>query len=206
MWIESYRLRHGMSLEEFGRLVRWLGNQRRPGWRLRCSDSLIWLLENRRNAVTHPNIADLLAEACGATPKQRDMIVARKHRCTWAGSKGPDIAKLVGWKADKGATKKIFKGRDYGWHYASKAKYMRYKPVVMVDKGANVVSRYDSMEQAAEMSGCSRNAVSDRCNHLIRDEFRLNGHTWRFVDEWEKQTPEERLRSFGRVRHLYMEG
>ena len=85
MWITRFREKHDFTELEFARALSDAGARMRPP--VRVSEPLLHLLEVRRGAVTHPRIADLIATVCGATPAQRDMIVAEEHRGTWKGGK-----------------------------------------------------------------------------------------------------------------------
>lgn len=48
-----------------------------------CSEYLIWMLINERGAITHPKIADALADYIGVTAEERDSIVHPMHRGTY---------------------------------------------------------------------------------------------------------------------------
>ena len=91
MWIEAYREREGLERDELARRANKYryekGEDPLCGY---ISDTLIWILETRRNAITHPVLADAIAAVCGATAEQRDMIVAKHNRGTWE----PDPGRL----------------------------------------------------------------------------------------------------------------
>lgn len=181
MWIEEYRKKHGMTLEVFGKMVRWMGEKRKEGWKMRVSDQLIYILETRPKAVTHPNIADLLAEACGATPRQRDMIVAAKHRGTWRGTRRPDAAKLLGT---------LEKPKPAERAYEKVVRAYKGRRVVKLNRQGRVVERFDGVASAAIHDGVDKSIIANRCHRLLKgDEFKLNGHTYRFEDEWDRTDP-----------------
>lgn len=94
MWITRFRERYDMTELEFAQALSDAGARLKQP--VRVSEPLLHLLEVRKGAVTHPKIADLIATVCGATPRERDMIVAEPHRGTWNGPT-EEQRKAVGW-------------------------------------------------------------------------------------------------------------
>ena len=176
MWIREYRERCGLDLDEFGAMVRRRGARKRKP--VNCSNGLIALLESDPNAVTHPHIADLLAEACGATRSQRDMIVAECHR-----SGGRAAAARMGspWRTEAAVT-------------AHKRRKMRPgRAIVKIDREGRILARYISYYHAASEAKISKWFIYSRCNGLLRREFTdVLTASYRFADEWEQLTPEQR--------------
>ena len=193
MWITDFRQQFGLELETLGYYIRQEGRKRNPP--LRVSDELLYLLENFGNFRTVPKLADLIAEVCGATAEQRDQLVLEQYRGTWKP------------KAGKGKGNDLFrhgfavppshKGEGKKGMTAAEA---RRKPVVCVDRLGDVIKRYDSIENAAAMTGLSREAISDRVNRKITaNEYQLCGLTFRFAEEWGAMDAEARKRDAQRT-------
>lgn len=177
-WIAQFRAKNGYPLEVLGREIRRLGSRRRPGWPMRCSDVLLEKLENTPKAVTHPNIANLIAEALGATAAQRDAIVAPKHRGTWK-PRGkavlPPYMPVV-----------VPRGRP-------KTNAVAYA-VVCVDKFGHELERFPSITQAAIAYDQANDFVIKRCNRRVKNEFKFKAYTFRYQREWDQMTAEQRQR------------
>ena len=75
MWIDEYRSAHGMELDEFARAVNAYGRKMVPPLVCTITDELIHMLERVKGCVTHPIIANAIAEYCGATPEVRSWTV-----------------------------------------------------------------------------------------------------------------------------------
>lgn len=180
MWIDEFREGIGMERDEFARRVRVLGARKRPGRPIGCSETLVYILERRKGAITHPVIASLLAEACGATSEQRDSIVAKKYRGGWSGDGVPRIRAAAAPRPaaveKPKATRELPNGRD----------------VVMIDGAGRVVRRYTSMTQAAVESGQGITCVYDRVHRRVKREFDRFGYTFRMWDEWKEKNEDER--------------
>ena len=185
-WIREFRARYGLTLGDLGRYVRRLGDKRRPGWPMRCSGVTLERLESIPGYVTHPSIADLIADAVGATASQRDAIVAEGHRGTYR----PRHVKM---RRPEPAPSAV---RAPEYQASIKA------AIVKVDRGGEIVERYESVQMAADMNGIDESCVYKRCLRRIAREFHFmgvsTGTTFRYADEWEKMTPEERERDLER--------
>lgn len=136
-----------------------------------CSKVLIGLLQSMNDAKTHPNIADRIADFIGATPEERDQIVARKHHGTYVPGKAkpkPVSCPFLGWNI---------------------------RTVVAVNRYATELDRYPSAAKAAEQFGIHDSSVIYRCKRKVTasDEFAPIGATFRFADEWDSMTEGERL-------------
>lgn len=138
-----------------------------------CSEHLVWILMNQDGGVTHPNIANAIADYVGATAEERDGIVHPKHRGTWK----PD-------EKHKG------KKRDRKWLNAHNA-----LAVVAVDRLGHVIKSFPSIKATARYVHCSATTIFNRCNYvpLEKDEFEPLGITFRFEADWERLTPEQRV-------------
>lgn len=77
-WITEYRKKMQIGRLRFARAAR-------------CSERLIFMLEEGQG-ITHPIIANRIAEMCGATAEQRDSIAHGKHSGEWA----PGIGRKAG--------------------------------------------------------------------------------------------------------------
>ena len=175
MWIEEYRNREGLELYELAEKVNKYRREYDPFSCGIVSDQLLHILERSRNAVTHPRIANAIAEVCGATPEQRDMIVHKIHRGTWEPTRPGEREKVD----------------------VSKPK-IGYKPVVKVDRYGNIIDRYESLTDAVRYEAHRENSIRDRCKRRIDQEFTpQTPYTYRYADEWDNMTDEERLRDVG---------
>lgn len=184
MWIEDFRNANNMDRYEFARMLRKLGARMRPERPIVCSETLIWILERMKKAVTHPNIANLIATACGATPEQRDMIVAERHRGQWKGDGTPRLPIQAPRRVARAAgLPNVLNGKD----------------VVMIDTAGAVLKEFASMSQAAAACGLSVSSISDRVRRKTRREFKPNGYSWRLKSEWEKKSEAERRADIARV-------
>ena len=137
-----------------------------------CSEYLIWLLAFGNKNITHPNIADRIADFLGATPEQRDSIVHKNYHGTW--------------KPNKRRKYRCVTVAPTAWNA---------KPVVAIDRLGKIIKQYPSVENTANSIGSKNYFVSVRCNHVstVRDEFKPYGMSFRFAEEWIPLTDEERL-------------
>ena len=184
MWIDEFRREHGMDVDEFARRVRMLGarkykKDRGRSFPVGCSSDLVYRLEMAAKPRTHPNIADLIAEACGATAEQRDSIVDPMHRGTWSGDGVPKILDYVpvAFRAKANETEK---------------KYVKGREIVRIDRGGNVTGRFVSLVQAAEENHVSIDVVEMRVKRYISGEFDFRGFSFRYADEWDRYSQERR--------------
>ena len=187
MWIEEFREQHGLDLEEFARRVRILGARKRKSRPIDCSDNLIYILERHKGAVTHPNIANVIAEACGATARQRDMIVAARHRGTWAGN-GRAMALLVDVRVGMPAKPK---NTATGIKLTG-PKIPNGKDIVKIDRNGKILAKYSSLGQAALNNNQSMSMVEQRVNRKTKNEFGMFGFSYRRAEEWENLSDYER--------------
>lgn len=190
MWIDEFRERNGIERHEFARRVRVIGAHRRPHRPIGCSEELVWLLERAKVPRTHPRIADLIAEACGATPEERDMIVDERHRGTWRGD-GVPRALFVGGAyriGEPAAAPADALARENPWRtYPAVAprKKTSNKRVVKVDRNGEVLERYDSLTSASAYNGISVDSISLRCSHKVPGEFEKYDYTFRLASDWD---------------------
>ena len=176
MWLEDFRRAHGLTLEELGAYIRRLGRKKHP--EITVSDILLERLEGEPKFRTVPAIADLIAEACGATAQQRDRLVLEKDRGTWKPKPGRKPT-----PKPKAPVEEEPEPKNDGHHH----------PVVAVDRAGFAVMRFVGVKNAAARCGVSHKMVYSRClRQLGRDEFRALGFTFRYAEEWDRMTDAER--------------
>ena len=171
MWLTQYRERQGLTLHELGRIIRQAGARHDPPkW---VSDTLLERLEGERGFRTVPGLANLIAEVCGATAKQRDRLTLKKYRGQWTPTDRPvNLYRPTPAPASKNAPRET----------------------LAIDRVGNIVARFKSTGEAAMRCGIAQTSVCDRCNRRYTvKEFRLTGFTFRYADQWEAMTPEERI-------------
>ena len=164
-----------MELDDFARAVNRYGHTKMvPRMVCTISDTLIHMLESTKGCVTHPVIANAIAEYCDATPEQRDMIVAKEHRGRWKPRQGVVCARppMVRFNnAPNGA-----------------------KPIVKVDINGNVLMAYESCAAAARRESHNEDWIRSRCKRKGRIDFTsMMPYTFRYQDEWLDMSREEQL-------------
>ena len=175
MWIEDYRRKEGLELDEFARRVNRHSRKMNPPLLCTVTDELIYILERDKKSKTHPLIANSIAEVCGATVEQRDSIVAEIHRGTWS----PDTQKQVVIPEPK----KHVNGA---------------MPVVKVDLHGNIIAYFESVMDAGVQEPHSTDYVRKRCKRRVEYEFTPERpYTYRYESEWREMTPEQRIKDLG---------
>lgn len=213
MWITDYRERMGLELYQLQQIIN-VYNRQIPGHnRIYVSEQLLYILENIKNPVTHPYIANLIADVCEATREQRDSIVSEKYRGKW---KPSDKSKKRVQKAVE-----IIRTNNYETYIAVNREveneepnpvYMDYdmteysqypanrRGVVMINKDGEEVDRFNSLKDAEYMCGIGRNSIARRCLRQTMRDFdcsnpithrRRFDYTFRYADEWDSMTKEE---------------
>lgn len=184
MWLAEYRDQYGLTLNELGGMIRRAGRRKTP--RLWLSDELLYNLETDPKFRTVPKLADLIAEACGATAKQRDELVLEQHRGTWKPTRAtPEIERKRG-KAESALD--------------AERKLPGERPVVKLSRSGEEAGRYRSVVVAAMHNGMTEQRVGNRCRRSMRkDEFKVLGFTFRFADEWDRMTDAERREDLFRL-------
>ena len=86
-----------------------------------------------------------------------------------------------GMKTDNAVENIIFMTRQQMGSYSRPG---NATPVVKVNKRGQVVGMYSSQVEAAEANFISQQAVSRRCNGLVRHPYRLDGHNYMFEDDY----------------------
>lgn len=175
-WLEKFRRKiinkdgkRGISREELASVVKLKHGK--------CSATLIEIIES--GGVTQVNIADRIAAIAGATKAQRDSMVHESRRNGWMPPQPKRRAELE-MKPQPLCLDVI---PDHA------------RRVVQIDMFGNEIARFESGLAAANASGCSSATVSVRCNRGLSSgtgEFRNRDHTWRFAEEWDAMSHEER--------------
>lgn len=184
-WIEQYRRttigpeKPGRAIDEhFSRMV--LAEQvRKQG--VGCSAMLIELLE--LGGITHPAIANAIAQTCRATPQQRDMIVAKWHRGNWV---RPRKVRRDEYTKTKMKPEPMTPG----------VLPPNAKAIVQLNIAGTEIKRFESMEAAAAENFCTPREIRRRCARTISaktNEFKAYDYTWRFAEEWDKMTPAQKI-------------
>lgn len=189
--------REGIDEVELAARVRAYGQLQREKPIGQVSRLLIEKLEHRvGNGFTHPHFADAIAAVCGATAKQRDMIVAERHRGTWrmteAAQKRAERAKEIAVKAHPWRALPAVRqvdGKPAVQHYV--------RAVVKINRDGDVLKRYFSVMDAAVFNYCSDESVRARCQMKVKQEWSRGNVSYRYADQWDSMTPEEKKRSVG---------
>ena len=174
-WRREYRRkdgRTGISKEELAKMVR----NRDTG----CSAVLIGIVEN--GGITHPEIARRIAKVTGATTEQYNSMVHKMHHGGYVPS----------------APRKAAEFKSKPQPLTPGVIPENAREVVCIDVAGNVIARYPSLAEAARSQKCSIGAVTNRCCCKISkhtSEFKLLDRiTFRFADEWDSLSREERLK------------
>ena len=187
-WLKEFRLNYikkndvvGISREELARMVQRKG--------VGCSAVLIGIIEG--GGITHPNIADKIAAVAGASKTQRDSMVNEVHR-----GKG-------NYKPPKMKPQQPGHIRPMAPGYVG----VNARPVVMLDRNAVIIGKYASEREAALAAQCSVSVVGSRCNRKVpgrNNEFSACGYTFRWLNEWEGMSVEERIEDMRRAEKKIM--
>ena len=161
-WLKAWREAHGIEREDFARLVE-------------VSEPLIAILENQ-NGITHPLIADAIADYTRATPRQRDSLVHKKHHGTYV----PNPRRAKPKPSKQPEVKQTWVAR----------------PVVALNIRGDIERVFGSAaEAAAAHAPCTSRTVINRCEGRVSrgtNEFALYHVTFRYADEWLSMSKEER--------------
>ena len=209
MWLTEFRAAHGLSIEQLGRAVRMRGKTLDPPIYIR--DTTLLNLERKPGYLVIPAFANLIAEVCGATAQQRDALTLPKHAGTWTpkgkpagigghprpGEKAVKEAKAPA-KREKTPAKLPIRAtnelaRSIRQPAVPPGHSTRKRPVVAIDTDGQARATYSSITHAAYSNDISREMVLMRCRRQIKsDEFAGLKYTFRFKDEWEGLTAEQR--------------
>lgn len=167
-WLAQWRAQYirpdgsrGISRAELARMVRTCDTG--------CSEKLIEILE--LGGITHPEIADRIARVTGASARQRDSLVHKRHR-----------------KARRQRSAQT-EGDKPGQHpFTPGEAAINARKVVQIAPDGSVIARFESQTEAALATGLSTAAVSCRCRRVAlkcHGEFDKFGFSFRFAKEME---------------------
>lgn len=148
---------------------------------VKCSEATIWNLIFCAGYITHPGIADRIADHIGATAEQRDSIV-HADRC---GGYIPICDRVP----------------DTHIENCGGARAVCMKEIVAIDRAGIEVLRLSSISDAAKRFGSTPPTVSNRCRRIGSvgyDEFIPPGITFRYAVEWDAMDENERKTDIGR--------
>lgn len=175
-WLKKFRLEYkhkngsrGISREELAAMVKLKHGT--------CSAVLIGIIES--GGITHPNIADQIAKATGATAAQRNSMVHPKLRAAWELPKAKRRSEHE--KQPPPMALDVIPDTAHR--------------VVALDPEGNIVEHFESLSQAARSAGTSAPVVYARCVRkvqMLSGEFAFRGYTWRFAEEWDSMSDAEK--------------
>lgn len=175
-WLEKWRKDHQFSREQLAKEVG-------------VSEALIWILENMRGGITHPLIADEIADYTGATAKQRDSLVHKKHRDTWSPDK--ERTRKRRRKPAPPKPKPAPEPKPEPQEKRIERRGIPARPILMVNMDGEAVARYDSLADAARCNLMDNHCVYTRCRHVLKEnEFLLHNSTFRYEDEYDDAAAE----------------
>ena len=159
MWLTEHRRARQMSIAQLAHKVdriSWANRRRHVDVR-----RVIYMLETVDGFLTIPTFADLIAEACGATPQQRDSLTLPKYRTT---AEPPPEAAPPAKPAPLNPSQ-------------------RRHACVAIDREGRVVRMFDSVAAAAEYYGVTRDVVYRRCMQRTGyNDYAYGDITWRYAD------------------------
>ena len=177
MWIEDFRNEHNLTRAQLALMAG-------------VTPQLIGILEDMNKAVTHPELADRIADMCGATAEQRDSIVHAKHRGTWKPSGKPkDIETRMRMSRPEPEKPKVEvldlprPAVKYG---------QNRRAVVALDRQGKILARYESIVAAGKEEKRNLCSVAMRCARQVAREWLMNGRTYRYADEWNAMNAAQR--------------
>ena len=203
MWLREYRESAKLELDEFARVVNTYRRLAKMPVNGIVSNTLVHILEVDDKTVTHPNLADAIAAVCGATPEQRDSIVSEQYRGTWKpGANDKRLVDKAIWKA----VGKISSDIDAGAFMRQTAKKstnrvdnrscVLLRTIAKVDMYGHIIETYDTVVQAGKANNIGEKFIRNRCKRKVKDTPPSGikpMFTFRYLDEWDKMTIEQRL-------------
>ena len=156
--------------------------------------------------VTHPLIANDIADYTGATIAQRDSIVHKKHWGTWK----PDPHRKI--RRKKVMVKPVpppatWKDEILGMTEKTDQRKEKGRAVYAVDKDGKIVRVYHSLATASLQTGVDKSAIYARCNkRLAENEFLVNEITFRYADEYDEEEEEKVARKGAEAREAQKTG
>lgn len=146
---------------------------------LHVSERLIDILIDTPYGITHPKIADAIADFTGATAEQRDMLVHKRHR-----------------------------GKYVPGQHRQESPVKRRPPVpfrravVQLNHIGEIIGEFPSIKDASEATGRTKTWINNRCLRKVQpiiSDFKLHGYTFRDAAEWRGMSKEERQADMSKV-------
>lgn len=228
-WIEEFRQRTGIDRNELAKKVKECkayrhkkkvkGKRTKPEtYNVECSATLIDYLEH--GDITSPAIAAAIVTVCCGTAEQFDSIVHEDYRGQWkpgqkiqfkprfeVEAEGRMAISIVSeGKVKRGKPPKKEKPKpEPKPKPAPKPKPEPYRQgsVVQINTAFEEAGRFASPADAAAAMDVSIRIVGERCSRKISensDEMNRLGCTWRYADEWDAMTPEQRVEDMRKAR------
>ena len=195
MWIREFREREGLELYQLQQRVNYYSRISPEPLQGMVSAELLHRLEIEDCCVTHPRIANVIAAVCGATAKQRDMIVSLEHRGEW---KPTEATRMLARKANR-----ITDNSNVSRNELNDMLPVNRQAVYKIDICGNIIEYFESTTAASLAEGISTNAIKNRCRRVVVQEFGkykgMDGsyvqrkYTFRYKNEWDNMTREQRI-------------
>lgn len=200
MWLTDYRAQYGLTLEQLGSMIRRAGRRKDP--ELWCSDLLLYRLETDPKFRTVPKLADLIAEVCGATAQQRDELVLERYRGKWKPPRRRKQVKAAPYEKPK-AVEPPKKTRCPAEFVPQKPALKVAHEVVRLNRDGQELGRYASVSRASLNSLATSDQIISRCaRRYTLDEFKAFGYTFRYAEEWDCMTEDERRKDLARTDNI----
>lgn len=195
-----------------------------------CTENLIDILEH--GGITHPAIAAVITLVCGGTAENWNSIVHEDYHGQWkpgqkiefkprfdVEAEGRMAITIVSrGEAKRGKLPKTEKPKKEPKPKPApkppkppkpqqpKLQEHQRRPVVEIDTTFQEVKRYADPELVARAMGTRLRSITMRCDRQMAydmDEMQRFRCTWRYADEWDAMTPEQRTKDMddSRKRH-----
>lgn len=182
-WLKAWRLayirpdgKQGLSRKELAQMVRQRRTARHPEQEIGCSERLIEILEG--GGITHPEIADRIAQLTGASIEQRNGLTHKKH---WLNELPEPPRRAAERKRKPGAERSLPPANR--------------REIVKINMLGEELARFRSIKDAAKADGCASTTVFRRCRRKLEkgeNEFLNYGCSWRYAKIWDAMQLEER--------------
>lgn len=203
MWLREYRESAKLELDEFARVVNTYRRLAKMPVNGIVSNTLVHILEVDDRTVTHPNLANAIAAVCGATPEQRDSIVAEEYRGTWTpGANDKQLVNKAIWKvtgkipSDMDVSMMVKQTANKQTNYMANHSCIQFRTIAKVDMYGHIIETYDTVKKASIANNIGEKFIRNRCKRNVKDTPPSGikpMFTFRYLDEWDKMTREQRL-------------
>lgn len=152
------------------------------------SEHLLRILQNQHGGVTHPKIADRIADFIGATPEERDSIVHKKHRGTY--TPNPKNPALKRNKVRRIETPEVYRPNT------------PTSVIAVINSNGRILATHNSLNDVAIQYGCNVSLVRNRCEKSIvyYDEFSELGVSFRYYEQWKDLSDTDRKKDVDFIR------